>query len=642
MRALRVVGLVSLLVAGGLAASACDKPAGGKDTTKRTPLPSAKPEEIAALNPISSSGTFGMRPLPAVKRRAQELDPRPLGVGTLIDDVAFVDLDGKEGSLGAYRKKTLIVVTWSSSCANATSYLPTLRALADSLAKSPSSALLLVLPHPTEDREKVRASKVFDGMNARVTLSPAIARALAAQSYIEAFVLDGARTLQYRGAIDDQFGVGVALPAPRTRPLDAALTAMASNERPVPAATLPPLGECAIPASTLVSRDAGASAVASPVGVTWNAQIARLVQDRCQGCHRKDQAAPFPLVTLADVKAKASMIDLVVDGRVMPPWFAHPGTGTWRNDRSLTDFQRSTLLGWLRGGMPEGNAKDAPLPRVYPAEFAIGKPDLVVTATDPEPVPDQGVIPYRVILVDPQLTEDRWIQRLELRPSAKQVVHHAQVFIVPPGASAMTAKEIESRLDMRMLIGGLARGGEVESFGPSEGRALPKGSRLLVQVHYTPNGHAVPSSSMRIGLIFTKEKPATELSVLCAMNESFTIPAGAKGYDVSAKKVLAKTTRIVRFVPHMHWRGKRMRYLATLPDGSKRTLFDGGYDFRWQLWYEPADPLELPAGTIIEGIGTFDNSADNPQNPDPKATVRIGQQANDEMMNACMAITESP
>jgi hypothetical protein len=195
---------------------------------------------------------------------------------------------------------------------------------------------------------------------------------------------------------------------------------------------------------------------------------------------------------------------------------------------------------------------------------------------------------------------------------------------------------------MRMLIGGLARGGEVESFGPSEGRALPKGSRLLVQVHYTPNGHAVPSSSMRIGLIFTKEKPATELSVLCAMNESFTIPAGAKGYDVSAKKVLAKTTRIVRFVPHMHWRGKRMRYLATLPDGSKRTLFDGGYDFRWQLWYEPADPLELPAGTIIEGIGTFDNSADNPQNPDPKATVRIGQQANDEMMNACMAITESP
>ncbi len=644
----RVAALAGVAGVIGLAVAACDnKPASGTTTTKRAPAASAKPEEVAALNPLSSSTTFGSRPLPTAKRRAQELDPRPLGIRTLIDDVPFVDLEGKAGSLGAYQKKTLVIVTWSATCANATRYLPALRALAESLAKAPSSALLVVLPSPSEDREKVRASKLFDGMAARVTLAPDIARALAAQSYSEAFVLDGARTLQYRGAIDDQFGVGIALPAPRMRPLDAALAALANGDLPAPAATLPPLDECAIPpagpTTTMASRDAGASATASPTasGVTWHAQIERLVQDRCQGCHGKDPIASFPLMTLADVKARASKIDVAVDGRTMPPWFAHPGTGTWRNDRSLTDSERSMLLGFLRGGMPEGNPKDAPLPRVHPSDFTIGKPDLVLTATDPEPVPGQGFIPYRVILVDPQLTEDRWIQRVELRPTAKQVVHHARVFLVPPGAAATTAKEIESLLDTRMLLGDFTRGSEAELLGPNEGRALPKGSRLLVQLYYAPSGHAVTSSAMRIGVVFTKQQPQTVLSVLCAKNGSFTLPAGAKGYDVSAKQVLEKATRIVRFVPHMHWRGKRMRYFATLPDGAKRMLFDGGYDFRWQLGYEPADPLELPAGTIVEGIGTFDNSTDNLQNPDSNATVRSGQQENDEMMEACIVVAEA-
>jgi hypothetical protein len=397
------------------------------------------------------------------------------------------------------------------------------------------------------------------------------------------------------------------------------------------------------------------TAAASKAAPTWNREVSRIVQDRCQTCHRPGQAAPFPLLTYADVKGHASMIGLVVDSRLMPPWYLHRGVGTWKNDRSLTEEQRGTLLAWVRAGAPEGDPRDAPLPRTFSSDFMIGKPDAIVNVVDPEPVPEGGVLPYRHIVVDGGFAADTWVNRVEIRPGARQVVHHAQVFLLPPlpagaaipalGVLPSTAPlphDLDAVLDARKIIGSLVPGGESETFAADEGRLVPKGSRLLLRVHYQPNGRPVLASPFQIGFVFNKSRPAHELTAACATVQDLTLQPGAKGVEITARTRLAKRTRVVRFVPHMHFRGKMMRYTATFPDGTSKLLFDGDYDFRWQLWYEPASPLELPAGTRLEVTGTYDNSAGNPQNPDPKATVHYGGQSTDEMMDGCMVVTEEP
>ncbi|MDB4998056.1 MAG: Redoxin domain protein, partial [Myxococcaceae bacterium] len=620
-----------------LSGVACDRARVESDMP--APAPKTSRAEPRAERPVAVDAG------PELDVGAHEIDPRGEGLGRLIDDVAFTDLAGKRGRLSSFKGKTLVVLSWSSTCPVSSKQLPMLKQLTQAIAAMPDTAVLVVLPEPTEDAAKVRASHDLDELAGRIVVGRDISRALDAKTATEAFVLDAARTLRYRGAIDDQYGIGVALAAPRNNFLKDALASVRAGERPLVEATSP--AGCTLNPVT-------PAPVATKTAPTWNREVSRIVQDRCQSCHRTGQAAPFPLLTYADVKGHASMIALVVDSRVMPPWYSHRGVGTWKNDRSLTEAQRSTLLAWVRAGAPEGDPRDAPVPRTFSTDFMIGKPDAIVNVVDPEPVPEAGVLPYRHIVVDGGFAADTWVNRVEIRPAARQVVHHAQVFLLPPlppgsapalGALPSTAPlphDLDAVLDARKIIGSLVPGGESETFAADEGRLVPKGARLLLRVHYQPNGRPVPASAFQIGFVFNRSRPEHELSAACATVQDLVLQPGAKGVEVSARTRLAKRTRVVRFVPHMHFRGKAMRYTATYPDGTSKLLFDGDYDFRWQLWYEPASPLELPAGTRIEVTGTYDNSAGNPQNPDPKATVRYGGQSTDEMMDGCMVVTEDP
>ncbi len=614
-----------------------------KSSTDRAPTPlGGSAEPVGNLSPfffLKDASAPSLRGTD-VRSGAVVAEERGSGVGEMIADTAFQDIDKKPGKLSGYRGKTLVVVMWSSTCPVANKYLPTLRDLSEKVAKDPKSALLVVLPEAQEDAEKARAA--LEGIPARVVVGDGIARALRAKASTESFVVDAAGTLQYRGAIDDQYAIGAALPAPRSTYLNDALAAVAKGERPPVRVTYAP--GCAlgvIKAMADEDRDGGAPTAAPTTNATWYRDVSRIVQDRCQGCHRQGQAAPFALSSYADMKAHLTMIDEVVEARIMPPWFAR--SGSWKNDLSLTEAQRTTLLQWIRAGAPAGDPKDAPLPRKYPSEFTIGEPDAVVPVADPTPVPDRGILPYRYLVLHPNFTEDRFVQLVELHPSAPQIVHHAQIFVLPPGpgdAVEPTEADLAAAHDARRIFAALVPGGDRERFTPDEGRFLPKGARLLLQVHYQPNGHAVAKSSFRLGLVFNKTPPEKVLSAMCVVNFKIKIPPNEKDHKETVAMFVPQRTEIVRFVPHMHLRGKRMTYTEIDPDGSRHPLFDGDYDFRWQLTYEPAAPLVLDAGSRIEVTATYDNTKGNTQNPDPNATVTYGQQTTDEMDDGCMVVAE--
>jgi hypothetical protein len=332
------------------------------------------------------------------------------------------------------------------------------------------------------------------------------------------------------------------------------------------------------------------------------------------------------------------MVREVVERGVMPPWFAAappPDAETgrvhtpWANDRSLADVDRRDLLAWLGGGRTEGDPTEALAPRAYPESWQIGTPHAVFEFAEPVEVRATGVMPYQTVYVDTHLTEDRWVQAIEVQPGAPGVVHHALIHL---------AGEIDSLADV--VNAAEERGGFWGEYVPGQNtlmypdgfaKKLPKGARLRFQMHYTPNGTATTDRT-RVGVIYAKEPPKHEVLVAGIVNARISIPPGAADHREEASLTLPFDATIMGFLPHMHVRGKACRYEVTRADGTTTTLLDvPRYDFNWQLLYRYAEPLALAAGDTLRFTAWYDNSAANPANPDPTKTVRWGPQTFDEM-----------
>lgn len=327
------------------------------------------------------------------------------------------------------------------------------------------------------------------------------------------------------------------------------------------------------------------------------------------------------------------MIKFVVDRGIMPPWFAAPDPdhGPWKNDRSLSAADKADLYAWIEAGTPKGDERDAPAPRTYAAgDWTIGKPDAVFQLPNPIEVKATGVMPYQEVFVDTNFKEEKWIEAMEVIPSARQVVHHVLIFVYPPGGK-------------RSLFGG-GVGEEIEGFFAAyvpgtnairypDGMAkrVPAGSRLKFQMHYTPNGTATRDQT-RLGLVFAKKPVEHEVRTVGIANLGLNIPPGAPNHPHTGRVNVPYDVRILSMIPHMHVRGKAARYELIGPDGSRRRLLEvPRYDFNWQLPYEYREPLLVKKGSQIEYTAWYDNSENNPANPDPKKRVRWGLQTYDEM-----------
>jgi hypothetical protein len=387
------------------------------------------------------------------------------------------------------------------------------------------------------------------------------------------------------------------------------------------------------------------------VSATFYKDVLPILQSRCQECHRQGEIGPMALTTYNEVRPWAKAIREVVRARKMPPWFADPAYGHFANDRSMSQSEIDLLTAWADSGGPEGNAKDAPLARSWPTGWGIAPPDVVFTMPSAFEVPAKGAVDYQYIVIPTGFTEDKWVQAVEARPSARSVVHHVVVYVREPGSKWLRG-EAQAGVPFvppratpdgkpRSDIGGAGSdiltiytpGNVPDTFRPNQAKLIKAGSDLVFQMHYTANGKTAAADKTSVGLIFAKQPPAERVLTVALANDKFVIPPGDGNHRAPAQATLPKGGTLLSFFPHMHVRGKAFEYKLAQPGAEQQTLLRvPNYNFNWQLTYRLEKPIALQPGAKMEVAGWFDNSPNNAFNPDPKAEVRWGEQSWEEMM----------
>lgn len=344
----------------------------------------------------------------------------------------------------------------------------------------------------------------------------------------------------------------------------------------------------------------------------------------------------MPLMTYKEVRPWAQAIRANVLARKMPPWFADPCCGKFANDPRLTDAEIETLAQWAAARGPQGDPHSAPPPKVWTDAWNMESPDVVLQMPVPFAVPDKGVLEYQRFTIATGFKEDRWVQSVEVRPGARGVIHHVVVYIREAGET-WTKGPVTSD-----LLAVYAPGSGALTFPDGMAKLIPKGADLVIELHYTPNGHAV-SDRTSVAMTFAKARPAKRVISLQLVRTDLRIPPGDRDYHITAWGSLPNDALLLGFLPHMHLRGKAFEYDRILEDGRPEPLLlVSHYDFHWQLPYRLAQPILLKKGTKLSVTAWYDNSANNPLNPDPDAEVTWGEQSTSEMLVGFFDVAVDP
>jgi mono/diheme cytochrome c family protein len=596
------------------------------DTIKR--IVAAMPSGSKSGSTLQAPPTITANDIKKVTTGPEVLNPGESGIGRSIADVEFTDLEGKIHKLSevAAEHGAVLIMT-SATCPVSKRYLPEIAKLQSEFAKA-HLPVVLINPFPSEKEEAIQSQLAAQPIDAIYVhdKTKSLASALAAKTTTEVFLIDRKRTLVYRGALDDQYGINYNLDAPRRKYLLDAISAFGRKESPVISATAAPGCELGL---ELVKSD-------SKTKVTYYGDVARILQQNCVSCHRDDGIAPFSLADLDSVQDHMSVIKRVVTEGTMPPWFAAKGTtkesdqasNPWLNDCSLSNRDKTDLLAWIESkDRALGDAKDAPEPRTYAPEWSIGKPDLILTLSKPYDIKATGYMPYQFDVVETELTEDKWVTAYEILPSERDVVHHVIVKVHEKGSSARDAGE---------GAGGYwavyVPGNGSQKYNQGFARLLPAGSKVSFQIHYTPSGTA-KKERLRMGLAFAKDKPQYEVRTVGVANMGIAIPPHAAAHVETKTQRVPFDLPIMSFMPHMHIRGAAFKYEAIDASGKNEVLLDiPRYDFNWQLNYSYKTPKLVPRGSTIKITAVYNNSESNAANPDPAKRVKWGPQTIDEMM----------
>jgi peroxiredoxin len=477
------------------------------------------------------------------------------------------------------------------------------------------------------DEYKAAFTILFDG-------SGTIARQLKPTHVPEAFVLDRAGRVAYRGRIDDSF---VAPASPKTivshhelaDALDDLLTGRAVR-----------VTETKAVGCIFEAWDAREGATTRP-SVTYARDVAPILSVNCVQCHRDGDVAPYPLTSYEDVAKRAKLIASITSDRTMPPWKAQPNFGHFKDERRLSDDEIRLIGEWAEAGAPEGNRDDLLPPRKFASGWALGEPDLVIRMPEPFAVPASGRDVYRAFVAPIDVPPDSYVAAFEFRPDAASVVHHCIMYLDTIGrARQFDAADPEPGyvsfggpgFAPTGALGGWAPGATPRRLPDGVGKPLPRGSDLVFQVHYHPDGREhVDRSSVAI---YLAKKPVTQVVAMIPLGtRDIDIPAGEANYVREASVTLPCDATITGITPHMHLLGREMKVTATRPDGAVvPMIWIRDWDFRWQDQYAYAEPILLPKDTRIDLRAAYDNSADNPRNPNnPPRRVRRGEQTTDEM-----------
>lgn len=442
------------------------------------------------------------------------------------------------------------------------------------------------------------------------------AEALQLHRTAEVLVLDPATwTVSYRGPIKDG----------KTEYLDAAIKAQKKGE---------------ILATNYVKGKGTAIKLEHPdktqfASISYEMDVAPILIEKCRKCHVEGGIAPWQMKDHAAVLGWSNMMREVLRTKRMPPWQADPHYGTFEHDLSLSKEELQTIIHWIDAGAKKGEGAD-PLAsnKMVKSEWEMGTPQLVVTL-DKEDIPASGIIDYRYQEVELDIDKDVWVTAFQVQPDNQAVLHHLLVSIIYPEGFVEPIDRRSPWLDG--LLAAWAPGDRMEVFPENTGRILPKGSKLHFQLHYTASGKE-ESDQSTLGFYYTEEEPASEFVMSAAFNTDLKIPPHEQAYEKKAKFKFDEEITLYSLYPHMHYRGKKMKFTALYPDGSKEILLNvPNYNFNWQRGYRLKEPKVLPARTIIYVDAVYDNSAQNTFNPAPDKTVYWGDFSFDEMLVGYMS-----
>lgn len=543
-------------------------------------------------------------------------------------EIRLVDLDGRQvDPFAATSARATAFVFTTTDCPIANRYAPEIVRLHARFAAQ-GIRFWLVYANPSESPDAIRDHVRTFGYTLPVLrdLQHDLVRHLAVTVTPEAALVARDGRTVYRGRIDNRYvDFGIARPQATRREFEEALQAIVSGTA-VPVATTQAVG----------------CIVADFKPVTFARDIAPIVHDRCAGCHRPGGTAPFSLLTYHDVRQRATQVAAVTARRFMPPWNAESDVGTFIGQKRLSDAEIAIIRRWVDEGAAEGDPRLLPRPPSFADGWHLGTPDLVVTTAEPFVLQAEPTDVFRIFVIRLPVDRPRYVTGLEFRPGNARVVHHANIRL----DHTSTSRQLDARDPRPGYDGLMARSAvypEGHFLGWTPGQIAPlvpgdmawrldPGTDLVVQLHMQPSGAAEVVQPV-IGLFFGNEPPTRTPTILRLGSQGIDIPPGEPRYTISDAYVLPTDVVLHALQPHAHYRLREVTGTATLPDGTERMLIRiRDWDFRWQHVYRLTQPIPLPKGTRLSMRYTYDNSPDNPRNPQlPPQRVFWGQRSFDEM-----------
>jgi mono/diheme cytochrome c family protein len=393
-------------------------------------------------------------------------------------------------------------------------------------------------------------------------------------------------------------------------------------------------------------------AAKAPAKPTYAGQVAKILNNRCVECHRPGEVAPFSLVGYENAKKWSGMVAGVTKQGIMPPWKAVSGYGEFLHENRLSKIEIDTLSNWHRSGAPRGDRKAEPKPPTFTSAWTLGKPDLILKPERAYNLDAEGPDVYRNFVIKTDFSEPKWIKAIDVRPGNKGVVHHVIAYLDRTGRShRLEAATQDGQLGYSSDGGGVGflPSGTLGGWAPGvratktpEGTAylLHPGETIVMQVHYHKSGKP-ETDETQLALYFADEPIEREMQVHWMLNFRLDIPPGERAHKMSHTFTYPRDETIYSVMPHMHLLGRSMKSWLEYPDGTTRPLVHvDNWDFNWQLNYHLKVPIRVPVGTKQHIEAVYDNSADNPYNPNtPPKRVTWGEETTDEMFLLITAFT---
>ena len=531
--------------------------------------------------------------------------------GERAGDFALLDQQGYFHQMSWYDNNAAVVLlTQANDAEDTAAALPAFERIRGEYAEQD---LVFFMINPLgESRASVQAQMEAWGVDLPVLIDDvaAISHSLGIEHLGQVVVFDpaGFRVL-YRGPADDSLQVA----------LDEILAGQAVRE---------PIG-----ASSGAAVQYPESRATS---ISYSDDVAPVIAENCADCHRDGGIAPFALDSHAMLQGWSPMVREVIRTKRMPPGQVDPHIGAFENHMTLSVEEERTVLDWIAAGSPRGSGADPLAALSWPDSVweLDSEPDLIIEVPE-QTIPATGVIDYINVVVPIDIERDRYVRASQYVAGDPRVLHHTLNFLIPPGGdprNSFTATPDPNAAYIQAYVPGASP--HVEP--PNTGGLLQKGSMLALQMHYTTFGQEAVDNS-RIGIWFYDDDniPTERMTGECAciFTPTWTdIPPHDPEFIQTAEITISDDAHLHGFISHMHFRGKYMRFEAHLPDGSVQELLNiADYNYNWQMTYRPVEPIFVPAGTKVHVIGAFDNSAQNPANPDPSRSVPWGQQSWDEM-----------